>query len=285
MFKKYISIPKFKITINNPRSKVRKVLNKRKFLTKRQRLVVGVIIISAGLFFVEQSLKESGIYFIILLAFLTVVFLYWALKEDLKNNFILQIFILPFFFTLSFGLFYLLFPERILVKIALTIIFAIGIYSVYLSQNIFTISSVRTIALLSSARTVSFITTLISFFILMDVIFSLHLNIIFTMFLISLASFPLIVYSIWSYSLDKNIKSEIPWGIMLTLSILEVGVLLWFWPSTATIIALFLTGFLYIILGLSHLWFEKRLFKNVLWEYIYVAVAVFFMLVVFTPWT
>lgn len=285
MFKKYLSIPKFNTTKSISRSIVRKVLNKRKFLTKRQRLVVGVIIVSAGLFFVEQSLKESGIYFIILLAILTVLFLYWALREDMKNNFILQIFILPFFFTFSFGLFYLLFPERILVKIVLTIIYAIGIYSVYLSQNIFIISSIRTIALLSSARTVSFIATLISFFILMDVIFSLHLNIIFTMVLLSLAAFPLIVYSIWSYSLDKNIKSEIPWGVMLTLSILEVSVLLWFWPSTATIIALFLTGFLYIILGLSHLWFEKRLFKNVLWEYIYVAVAVFLMLVVFTPWT
>jgi len=105
------------------------------------------------------------------------------------------------------------------------------------------------------------------------------------MILMSLASFPLIIYSIWSYSLDNNIKTEIPWGIMLTISIIEISLLLWFWPSTATIIALFLSGFLYIVLGLSHLWFEKRLFKNVLWEYIYVAVAVFFMLVAFTPWT
>jgi len=264
MFKKSLSM------LINKRSslKLRSTINKRKFLTKRQRLVVGVVFLSTGLFFVEQFLKSSGIYSIILLALFTTIFLYWALKEDLKNNFISQIFILPFFFTLSFGLFYLLFPERIIVKIVLTVIYAIGIYAVYLSQNIFVISSVRTIALLSSARTVSFITTLMSFFILTDVIFSLHLNIVFTMTLMSLASFPLIVYSIWSYSLDRNIRTEIPWGILLTISIIEVSLLLWFWPSTATIIALFLTGFLYIILGLSHLWFEKRLFKNVLWEYI-----------------
>ncbi|OGH47523.1 MAG: hypothetical protein A3A51_02965 [Candidatus Levybacteria bacterium RIFCSPLOWO2_01_FULL_39_10] len=258
---------------------------KRNFLTKRQKLVVGVIVLSSGLFFVEQFLKESGIYFVALLSFVTNIFLFWALKDDLKNNFTVQTFILPFFFTLSFGLFYLLFPERLIVKIALTIIYAVGLYAVYLSHNIFVVSSIRTIALLSSARTVSFITTLISFFILTNVIFSLHLNIIFTILFIGIATFPLIVHSIWNYNLDKDIKSEIPWGVMLTISVIEVSLLLWFWPSSATIIALFLTGFLYIILGLSHLWFEKRLFKSVLWEYIYVAVAVFLMLLVFTPWT
>jgi len=279
MFRKYLPMPRFRL----PTIKQRVI--KRNFLTKRQKLVVGVIVLSSGLFFVEQFLKESGIYFVALLSFVTNIFLFWALKDDLKNNFTVQTFILPFFFTLSFGLFYLLFPERLIVKIALTVIYAVGLYAVYLSHNIFVVSSVRTIALLSSARTVSFITTLISFFILTNVIFSLHLNIIFTILFIGIATFPLIVHSIWNYNLDKDIKSEIPWGVMLTISVIEVSLLLWFWPSSATIIALFLTGFLYIILGLSHLWFEKRLFKSVLWEYIYVAVAVFLMLLVFTPWT
>lgn len=279
MFKKFIPMRRLGI------SKQIKILLKKKLLTKRQKLVIGVIFLSSGLFLIEQFLGRSGLWLVFIFAILTDVFLYLALKDDLKENFAYQVFILPFFFTLSFGLFYLLFPERLLVKLILSAIYAVGIYSVYLSQNIFIVSSIRTIALLSSARTVSFVTTLISFFILINVIFSLRINIIFTMGLISLASFPLIIQSIWNWSLDKNLKEGTLWGALLTICVAQVSLLLWFWPSTATIIALFMTGFFYIILGLSHLWFEKRLFRSVLWEYIWVASAVFVVLVAFTSWT
>ncbi len=255
------------------------------FFTKRQRLVTGVIFLSLALFLVEHFLGKSGIYFVILLSFITDLFLYWALRKDLKDNFSVQVFILPFMYTMAFGLFYLLVPGRLIVKLAMTIIYALGIYSVFLSQNIFTVSSIRTIALLSSARTVSFVITLLSYFFLINVIFSLHLNIAITTILLAIASFPLIIQSIWNYALDKNLKEGIPWGAMLTICLVEVSFLLWFWPSTPTIISLFLTGFFYIIVGLSHLWFEKRLFKSVLWEYIWVAVVVFIVLVVFTSWT
>lgn len=264
--------------------KISKIFQK-SFLTKRQRFVSGVIILSFSLFLVEHFLGKSGIYFIFLLSFFTTAFLYWALRKDLKENFSPQVFILPFIFTLSFGLFYLLVPGRLIVKLAMTLTYALGIYSVFLSQNIFTVSSIRTIALLSSARTVSFVTTLLSFFFLTNVIFSLHLNILITGLLLSISSFPLIIQSIWNYTLDKSLKKGIPWGIMLTICLVEVAFLLWFWPSTPTIISLFLTGVFYIILGLSHLWFEKRLFKSVLLEYVWVAVVVFTVLVVFTSWT
>lgn len=256
-----------------------------KRLTKRQKFVTGVLILSSMLFLVEHFLGKAGIYFVILLSFFTDFFLYWALKEDLKNNFSPQVFILPFFYTLAFGLFYLLVPERLIVKLFITVVYALGVYSVFLSQNIFIVSSVRTIALFSSARTVSFVITLLSYFFLTNVIFSLHLNIIFTNILLISYSLPLIVQSIWNYSNDKRLKEGIPWGAMLTICILEVSLLLWFWPSTPTIIALFLTGFFYIILGLSHLWFEKRLFKSVFWEYVWVAIVVFFVLIAFTPWS
>lgn len=258
---------------------------KNKRLTKRQKFVTGVLLLSLILFFVEHFLGKSGIYFVIILSFFTDVILYWALKEDLKNNFSPQVFILPFFYTLAFGLFYLLAPERLIAKLFITMIYALGAYSVFLSQNIFIVSSVRTIALFSSARTVSFVITLLSYFFLTNVIFSLHLNIFFTNILLISCSLPLIIQSIWNYSNDKRLKEGIPWGTMLTICILEVSILLWFWPSTPTIIALFLTGFFYIILGLSHLWFEKRLFKSVFWEYVWVAIVVFFVLVAFTPWS
>jgi hypothetical protein len=74
------------------------------------------------------------------------------------------------------------------------------------------------------------------------------------------------------------------WVSALTICIIEIATVLWFWPSSPTVISLFLTGFLYILAGLSHIWFEKRLFKGVLWEYVWVGFVVVLVLLLFTPW-
>lgn len=253
-------------------------------ISKRQKLVIGVGLLSSLLFFSEYILGKQAIYIVLLLSVLTDLFLLWALREDLRDNFFLHIFILPFFFTLSFGLFYLLIPARFLSRVTMTLLYALGLYSLSLSQNIFVVSSIRTIALLASARTVSFVITLLSFFFLINVLFTLHLNVLLTIFFTCILSLPLIHQSIWTYTLEKNLASNILWAILLTFCLLEITVLLWFWPSSPTIVALFLAGFFYIIVGLSHVWFEKRLFKGVLWEYIWVAVVVLTVLVAFTSW-
>lgn len=255
------------------------------YITKREKLVVGVIALSVSLFIAEYALGKSGLIVAFVLAFFSDIFLFWAIKDDLKENFTPHVFILPFLFTLAFALFYLLVPSRILTRIITTGLYGFGIYSLFLSQNIFTVSSIRTIALLSGARTVSLVISLVTYFFLTNVVFSLHLNIIITLILVALYSLPLIAQSIWTYTLDKNIYASLPWGALLTLALGEVALLLWFWPSTPTIVALFMTGFLYIILGVSHLWLERRLFRGVIVEYLWVALVVFTVLVVFTSWS
>lgn len=258
---------------------------RKNFLTKRQRFVTGVIILSVSLFLVEHFLTSLGIYFVVFLSFLTDVFLYWALKKEFKENFSPQILILPFAFTLAFGLFYFSLPPRLLVQSFLTVLYAVGLYSAYLSQNIFTVSAVRTIALLSSARTVSFVLSIFIYAFFTNTIFSSQLSFFIILPLIFSYSFFLIIHSLWTYTLEKKIKNEIIWSAFLSITLTEMSFLLWFWPSKPLVISLFLTGFFYIIVGLSHLWFEKRLFKSVLWEYIWVAVFVFIVLVFFTSWT
>ena len=155
----------------------------------------------------------------------------------------------------------------------------------YLSENIFIVSSMRTIALLSSARTVTFTISLLSYFFLSNVIFSLHLNVFLTLFFIFCFTFPMILQALWIYTLEKSIKTNFNWALFLTISIFELSILLWFWPSTPTLIALFLTGVFYSIVGLSQVWLEKRLFKGVIWEYILVSLIVFSVLFFYTSWS
>jgi hypothetical protein len=151
----------------------------------------------------------------------------------------------------------------------------------FLSMNIFVVSSIRTIALLSSARTVTLITTIISYFFLSNVLFSLHLNIFLTLLFFIIFSFLLILQALWTYTLNRQFFSEVNWIIPICVCLIELYIVLWFWPVLPTITALFMTGFLYIMVGLSHVWLEKRLFKGVLWEYIWVAVIMFTIFVFF----
>ena len=253
-------------------------------LSKRQKLVLSVILLSIGLFTSEYFLGKSGIYIIFVLAFLTNLFLYISLKGDLKNNFLPQIFILPFFYSLAFGLFYFLVPARMLTRIIMTTLYTIGLYSLFLSENIFTVSSMRTIALLSGARTVALTITLISYFFLSNVVFTLHLNVLITLVIIFIYTFPLVLHSLWTHTLEKSLRSEIFWVLFLTICLFELSIVLWFWPSTPTLIALFLTGVFYTLIGLSHAWFDKKLFKAVIWEYILVSIIVFAALVIYTSW-
>lgn len=259
-------------------------LDKVKFLSKRQKFIISIIILSVSLFLTEHFLGRSAVYIVFGISILTDLLLFVSIRKDLEDNFNPQVFILPFFFSLAFGLFYLLIPARLLTRIAMAGIYAVGLYSLFLSENIFTVSSIRTIALLSSARTVAFVLTLLSYFFLANVIFSFHINVLVTLLLIFGFTFPLVLNSIWIYTLEKDIRKDILWVFSLAVCLFEVAILLWFWPSSPTVLALFLTGIFYSIVGLSQAWFEKRLFKSVILEYVWVAFVVFVVLVLFTTW-
>lgn len=253
-------------------------------IDKRQKFVIAVILLSLGLFGAEFQFGKSGILIALLLGIMTDLFLYWSVREDLKGNFTLSLFILPFFYSLAFGLFYFLVPARLLFRLILTGLYAFGMYSLFLSENIFIVSSIRTIALLSGARIVSFVITLISFFFLTNTIYTLHLPVYFILLIFIIYTFPLLYQSIWTYTLQKTPYPIRLWALALTVSLAEAAGIIWFWPTSPTVIALFLTGFLYTLVGLSHAWFEKRLFRSVMWEYVWVGATVFFVFILFTSW-
>ncbi|MDO8639806.1 MAG: hypothetical protein Q7R53_02675 [bacterium] len=251
---------------------------------KRQKFIIAVFILSTGMFFSEFILEKSFIFVSLLMSALTVLAFYISNKEDISENFSPNVFILPFFYSLAFSLFYFLIPARFLTRILMTSLYAVGLYSLFLSENIFIVASIRTIALLSSARIVSFVITLVSYFFLSNVIFSFDWPLIPTSLTFFVFSFLLIIQSLWTITLEKSPLVYSRWALGLSLCFFELSLILWFWPGTPTIISLFLTGFFYAIIGLSHAWLEKKLFKNVMWEYIWVGAIVFFILMFFTSW-
>ncbi len=256
---------------------------------KRQKFVVSVLILSAGFFITEFQFSAFGLFICLGLSILSVLFFFWSVRGDIpykQDRAGYSIFILPFFFTLAFGFFYLLVPARLIARISLSLVYGVGLYSLYLCQNIFIVGSARTIQLLSGARIVSFVLTLISFFFLTNSLLTLHVSVLIVLPILSLYTFLLSFQSLWTYAMQSQIETQflLLWTTVATFCVVETASLLWFWPSNPTIIALFLTGFFYTIIGASDLCFTRRLFRGVLWEYVWVSVIVFFILILTTQW-
>ena len=230
----------------------------------------------------------SGINLILASVFLSslgAVLLYLALYADIRGTFYYPILILPFFFTISFSLFYPLIPARLLTRIILILLYAFGLYSLFLSQNIFAVSAIRTINLLRSARIVSFVLTIIVLFLLTNIIFSLRFPFFITPILISMLAFLLNFQSLWAYSLSKEfVRESITLSFLVSLALGQLALVLNLWPVTAAIYSIFITGIFYAYSGLTRAWVEKRLFKGILWEYVWVAFLAILILVFFSNW-
>jgi hypothetical protein len=254
-------------------------------LNKRQKFVVAVLILSSGVFMSEYFTGIKLTLSAIGLAIATVVMLLFILRQDIKNTFFGPILVLPFFFSLAFPFFYALVPERLLSRLIITAIYAFGLYSLFLTQNIFAVSGIRTINLLRSARIVAFVITLLVFYFLVNFIFSLRLPVLITPLAILPLSFFMNIQSLWTYTLDTSqVRAIALFSAIIAISILQLSYVLILWPVNASIYSLFLTGVFYTYSGLCHAWLERRLFKGILWEYVWVGFISVLFLVIFSKW-
>lgn len=263
-----------------------KILRTRFFnLSKRQKFVASAVFLSVLFFSSEYFSGFLHLGFAVVISLLTTGLLYLILRKDSRGVFTAPIYILPFLYTLSFSLFYLLIPERFFTMVLSTVVFIFGLYSLFLTQNIFALSSVRTINLLRSARIVSFVLTLVVVFFFVNIFFSLHFPAFVVPFFIFVLIFLLSFQSLWVYSLDKErIREIVVWSLLISLMIMELSFMLILWPVSASVYSIFLTGIFYTYLGLSHTWIEKRLFKGILWEYVWVGFLSIFILLAFSRW-
>lgn len=254
-------------------------------LSKRQKFVI-LVFFSTLVFFISGFF--SGVeHFVIsfALACATSFFLHLILRSDLQKTFYYPLFILPFLYIFSFDLFLLLVPQRLIALIFSTGLFALGLYSLFLTQNIFAVSSIRTISLLRSARIVSFVITIIVLFFLINIVFSMSLPFYLTPFIIAIIVFLLNLQSLWVYILDSSYARDIIYySLPISFAIFQLSFVLTLWPVSASIYSIFITGIFYSYSGLTHAWIEKRLFRGILWEYIWVGFLSIFILLVFSQW-
>lgn len=193
--------------------------------------------------------------------------------------------ILPTIFTLGVGTFWFLLPANIYARIPIVMFYGIGIYILCLTMNIFTVSTIRTIALLRAARGVGFVLSLVTAFLVYDALLSLRTQVYILIPLVFSISLPLFVQGFWSVILEKEYSKNIMlMSFISALSVSQVSLALFFWPATVVVGSLFLTVTFYVLLGIGQSKLEERLFPSTVREHLLVGVIVFVVMFFATRW-
>lgn len=254
-------------------------------MSKRTRFVITSLVLSLGFIGIQFLNDQNRFWAIGILGLLTGALILWSLFENIKPNMTLLTLVLPVMFTLGVGFFWFLLPSNIYAKIPIVVFYGFGIYILSLTANIYSVASVRTIALLRAARGVGFVLTLLASFLIFDAILSIKTQIYYLVPAVFALSFPLYLQGFWSMVLEKEYSSPlIILSLASSLVTAELAAILYFWPVTIVVGSLFLTASFYLLLGLGQAKLEGRLFSSTVREHLIVGVLVFITMVLATRW-
>lgn len=253
-------------------------------LNKRQKIVIASVILSLGLFSTQLVPFYLTQRFIVGLAVLSYVLSLWALWTGINRLKAIVLLILPTLFTLAITSYYFLLPVRWLTRLSVAIAFGLTYYTLLLSQNVFNVSSVRTIPLYRVASTVILVLTLLTAYFLFNVIYSFHLFFIYNGLLVFILAFPLVMQFLWSIEMESVSSLILVYSLAIALIVGEIAMALSFWPINQAMASLVLTTSLYITLGVSNHFLREKLNKKVVWEYVFWGFAIFLIAILTTSW-
>lgn len=254
-------------------------------LNKRQKIVIATILLTFGLLSTQLVNFNLRFQFLAGLGVFAYILSFWAIREGLNPTKALVLMILPTLFTIAVASFYFLLPIRWLTRLPVAILFALSFYLLLLAQNVFNVASLRTIPLYRAASTASFLFTLLAAFFIYHVIFAFNLLFIWNGLAVFIISFPLILQVFWSIQMEDTISIPVlVQSLILSLILGELALSFSFWPSATTIWALSLSSAMYVLVGLTTQTLRGRLNRRVVWEYLGIGAAVFFVSFFATSW-
>lgn len=254
-------------------------------MRRREKFVITSVLLSLGLLGVQLVSLDFRYLVVAGLFLVSYLLSAWALSDDLSTHEWLTVVPFPAMYAAAMSLFYFLLPEGIISQVVLLAVFAVGTYGLFLTSNIYSVAKGRTIQLLHAAHAVGLLFTLLTSLLFTNTIFSLRLPFYFNGLLIGLVHFPLALMSLWSIELESYISRQI-WAFsgVITLFLVELSLVLSFFPFSVWHASLFLMAFLYVGLGVLHNFLRGRLFENTIREYSLVAGFVVLMFVILFPY-
>ncbi len=254
-------------------------------LTKRQEFVIATGILVIGLILTQLVPLEFRYPMVAFLALVSLGASAIVLRNDLRGIEWLTLLTLPALFTAAVSLFYFLLPVRWATRLPVAVAYAVGMYALLLTENIYNVAAERGIGLLRAAQSVGFLLTLVADFLLLFTIFSFRLPIFVTAALVAVVSGLLLIQSLWSYELGVKISPKIGEIVMvLTIIFFEMTWVLLFWPIKPILIALLLTSGFYSLAGMAQQYIVEKLYKKTMIEFLTVWCIVFVLALSTARW-
>jgi len=259
--------------------------DRRLMLSKRQQFVFISMALTVGLTLTQLVGVEYRYSFVAVLTLCTYMLSAFALREDLNGIEWVTLLTLPTLFTMAVSLFYFLLPVRWLTRVPIAILYAIGIYALLLTENIFNVAVNRTIALLRAGHSVGFLMTLVTYFLLLQTIFAFRLSAYGNMLLVFCVSVPLVLQTLWSVELEPFLTKRVfHLTFIIVLVLMQLSWVFSFWPVKSTLFALLLTTTFYSLGGMAQQYLVEKLYKKSVIEFFLVTTLVFIIILFATHW-
>jgi len=254
-------------------------------LSKRQQFVCITAVLTTGLLLTQLVSVDSRYSMVIFLSLVAYGLTAWGLSDDLKGIEWGSLLILPTLFTAGVSLFYFLLPVRWLTRLPVAAAYAVGLYALLLTENIYNVAVNRTIALLRAAHSVGFLLTLVTFFLLLQSLAAFGYWVVVELPITMALTVLLTFQALWAVELEERVSEKV---LHLTAGIaIIVSMLVWilyFWPLNKTLLVLLLTTVFYSLTGMAQQFIGLRLYKKTVIEYLSVLCIVLVIILFSANW-
>lgn len=272
-------------------------------MNKRTRFVLVSLIMAAGLGISQLISVDERLSVVLVLAIAAYILSIWVLFEDIKGIEWVTLMILPVLFTISSGLFVNYLPSAVpkiaglrfdigvsrlladVVRVGFIFLYACGMYAILLTENIFSVASIRTIQLLRAARSVGFILSLVVGLFFFTTLLSLKLPFYLIGVSVFIVSTLLSIGGLWAVDLKNGEMKEIYLNSLIVGWLMaQAAMVLAFWPVKALMGSLMLIAGLYTLLGIFEQRMTNRVFVGNYLEYVVFSLVVLITGFLTTSW-
>lgn len=254
-------------------------------MRRREKFVLTSLLLSLGLLATQYVPLEWRYAAVAIFVLVTYVVSAWSLSEDLQRFELFTIVPFPSLYAGAVGAFYFLLPDSWVSRTVLLALFGVGMYSIYLTANIYSVAKGRTIQLLHAAHAVGLLFTLMISLLFTNTLFSHRLPFYWNGLLAALIHAPLVFHALWSIELAPRVTHQlVRYTAALTIIIAQIAIIISLLPLSVWEASLFVMSFLYIALGIVQNALRERLFQRTLTEYSLVAIFLCIALMVLIPW-
>lgn len=254
-------------------------------IEKRRRFIISTGFLTVLMIVSTFFSFEEASFFVIPIALFVYFFTYFSILEGISDKEWIMLFVPPLYFSLVFYLFYFFLPQRWLARAPFAVIYAVSIYALLLSQNIFNVGVEKSLQLFRAAFSVNYLFLTLTMLLGTSLLFSLRLIFLLNGVLTFIFSLPLAMHFVWSINPQEHIdRSVTKHAVVVSVILAQAVLILSFVPINPNVFALVVTALFYSLCGLLSAHLTSRLFRERIREYLFVLGFVFIIMLMTVKW-